>query len=60
VRAKATVDPPMSDELRSVEECAGVARSTVAVAKPSSWVPEGSLVGFVWVGFWGLGGFWGV
>ncbi len=24
------------------------------------WVPEGSLAGFVWVGFWGLGGPWGL
>ncbi len=24
------------------------------------WVPEGSLAGFLWVGFWGLGGPWGL
>ncbi len=24
------------------------------------WVPEGSLAGILWVGFWGLGGPWGV
>ncbi len=24
------------------------------------WVPESSLAGFVWVGFWGLGGPWGL
>ena len=23
------------------------------------WVPEGSLAGILWVGFWGLGGCWG-
>ncbi len=26
----------------------------------SPWVPEGSLAGFFWVGFWGLGGPWGL
>jgi hypothetical protein len=24
------------------------------------WVPEGSLAGICWVGFWGLGGPWGL
>ncbi len=24
------------------------------------WVLEGSLAGFVWAGFWGLGGSWGL
>ena len=24
------------------------------------WVPEGSLAGVFWVGFWGLGGPWGL
>ena len=24
------------------------------------WVPEGSLAGMFWVGFWGLGGPWGL
>ncbi len=26
----------------------------------TNWVPEGSLAGFLWVGFWGLGGPWGL
>ena len=25
-----------------------------------NWVPEGSLAGICWVGFWGLGGPWGL
>ncbi len=25
-----------------------------------NWVPEGSLAGIFWVGFWGLGGPWGL
>jgi hypothetical protein len=24
------------------------------------WVPDGSLAGICWVGFWGLGGPWGL
>ena len=25
-----------------------------------AWVPEGNLAGICWVGFWGLGGPWGL
>ena len=38
----------------------GLALDKASRTVDESWVPEGSLAGFVWVGFWGLGGPWGL
>ncbi len=43
---------------RPIPRVPGVRAGMKYRAWGTDWVPEGSLAGILWVGFWGLGGPW--
>ena len=55
-------DNPRSPRCRLVQAAfvCLAARHPEMVGVPVYWVPEGSLAGILWVGFWSLGGPWGL